>query len=156
MATKKSAKKATNKFDFSDSVNSIKNTAKKMNDQVQDTAEEVVNDLKESGGHLKDYAFSAAKEVYTKTYNKVSETLTVENIAKTAKNVNDYSLKTADELVEGLAESSEKWQGLAEKVVKGSLKLASKQQDIVFDTLEIVKGQVSKSAVRFMKLFSKN
>ena len=29
MATKKSVKKANNKFDFSDSVNSIKNTAKK-------------------------------------------------------------------------------------------------------------------------------
>ena len=52
--------------------------------------------------------------------------------------------------------NGEKWQGVAAKAVKGSLQLAERQQAIVFDTLEEVKGQFQQSATRFRGLFSKN
>ncbi len=160
MATKKIAKKtvkkAKNKFDFSDSVKAIKNTAKTVNKGVKETAEEVSEDLRENGGQLREVAVATVKKAYNKAYDTVTETVTVENITQAAKAANEYTLKTADGLVDGAIANSEKWQGVATKAVKGSLKLAAKQQDIVFDTLETVKGQFADSAKRFKKLFSNN
>ena len=47
---------------------------------------------------------------------------------------------------------AKKWQKVAEKAVKTSLKLADKQQDLVFSTLEAVKSQLIGTATRFKKL----
>ena len=160
MATKKSAKKTAKKIDFKDSVKAIRETAKTVNTKVKTVADEVTEDLMENGGHFKDYAMASAKEAYNKAYDKVNETVekvaenvTIEKISKTAKNINDYTLKTADELVDSAYENGEKWQGIATKAVKGSLKLAGKQQEIVFDTLDTVKGQLTNTVVRVKKLF---
>lgn len=150
----KTVKKETSKFDFSDSINAIKNTAKTVNAQVKEVAGEVAEDLKENGAQLREMAVTPVKEAYNKAYNRVTDTVNVENITKAAKDANAYTLKTAEELVDGVLVSSEKWHGIVEKAVKGSLKLASKQQDTMFDTLETVKGQFSKSANRFKKLVS--
>ncbi len=156
MATKKVAnkntKKADTKFDFSDSIKAIKGTAKTVNKEVKEVAEEVVEDIRENGEQLREAAVTTMKNAY----NKVSETVNVENITKATKTVNEYTLKTAEELVDGAISNGEKWQNVATKAVKGSLKLAAKQQEIVFDTLETVKGQLTKSALRFKKLFSNN
>lgn len=160
MATKKiaakKAKKVNTKFDFSDSIKAIKGSAKTVNKEVKEVAEEVVEDIRENGEQLKDVAVTTVKRAYTKAYDRVSETVNVENITKATKTVNEYTLKTAEEIVDGAINNSEKWQNIANKAVKGSLKLAAKQQDIVFDTLETVKGQLTKSALRFKKLFSNN
>jgi len=59
-------------------------------------------------------------------------------------------------LVDAALENGKDWQIVAAKAVKGGLKLADKQQDIMFDTLESLKGQAIKSAGRFKELFSKN
>lgn len=160
MATKKSTKKATqttvNKFDFSDSVKAIKDTAKTVNTQVKEVAEEVVEDLRENGAQLRTMAITPVKEAYNKAYNVVTETVTLEKLTKATKEVNAYTLKTAEEIVDGALVNGEKWQGIATKAVKGGLKLAAKQQDIVFSTLETAKGQLSETVVRFRKLFSNN
>ena len=160
MATKKIVKKQTkkvnNKFDFSDSIKAIKGTAKTVNTRVKDTAEEVVEDIRENGGQLKEVAVAVVKKAYNQAYDKMAETVTLENISKATKNVNAYTLKTAENVVDGAIENGEKLQLIADKAVKGSLKLAAKQQDIVFDTLETVKDQLTQSAVRFKKLFSNN
>ena len=160
MATKKSAKKTNKKIDFKDSVKAIKETAKTVNTRVKNVADEVTEDLMENGGHFKDYAVASAKEAYGKAYDKVNETVetvaenvTIEKISKAAKRINDYTLKTADEFVDGAFENGEKWQEITTKAVKGGLKLAEKQQEIVFDTLETVKGQLTDTAVRVRKLF---
>jgi len=153
MATKKSAKKANNKFDFSDSVKAIKQSAKTVNNKVKDVTEEVTEDIMENGTQLKEMAVATVKEAYNKAYETVSETVTVDNITKATKNINDYTLKTAEEIVEGVIENGQKLQGITNKAVKGGLKLAAKQQDIIFDTLETVKGQFNDSAARFKKLF---
>ncbi len=167
MATKKVAKKVNkkdvNKFDFSDSIKAIKGTAKTVNNQVKDAAEEVMEDLRENGTQLREVAVARAKKTYNKAYKSVAEvaenvaeTVNVENISKVTKDVNDYTLKTAEELVEGAITNGEKWQGVAQKAVKGGLKLAAKQQDIVFDTLESLKGQLTNTTKRFRKLVSNN
>ena len=160
MATKKSIKKTTtnntNKFDFSDSVKAIKETAKTVNTQVKEVTEEVVEDLRENGEQLRTMAMTPVKEMYNKAYGIVSETVNLEKIAKVTKEVNAYTLKTTEELVDGALVNGEKLQGIATKAVKGGLKLAAKQQDIVFNTLETAKGQLAQSAIRFRKLFLNN
>ena len=155
MANKKVNPK-NEKFDFSDSVKAIRETADTVNSQVRQLTSEIVEDLKENGEQLRDRATAPVKKVYEKAYSRVTETVNRENIAKAAKGANDYALKTATEVVDGAIENSEKWQGVATKAVKGGLKLAAKQQEIVFNTLETVKGQLSESASRFKKLFSNN
>jgi len=90
------------------------------------------------------------------TMNTVSEVVTLKNIKKASKSINDYTLNTTEELLGGALKNGEKWQAITNKALKGSLKLAGKQQDIVFDTLETVKGQLISNAGRFVKLFSKN
>ncbi|GJM36214.1 MAG: hypothetical protein DHS20C18_52150 [Saprospiraceae bacterium] len=156
MSNKKSTKKAAvkNKIDFSDSIKSIKNTATTLNAKVRETAVEVVEDIKENGKQLKEITVTPVKAAYENAYQKISETMTIDTVLKTTKSVNDYALKTTEEVIEGVTANGEKWQGVAAKAVKGGLKLASKQQDIVFDTLEMVKGQLSEGANRFKKLYA--
>lgn len=156
MATK-TAKRTTKKakqqakemeVNFTDSLNKIKDTALNVNTQVMDTAADVIDDLKVNGEQLRTTAVKNVKE----TINKVNETMTLDNLKETAKTVNKYTLKTADELVDGAIENGEKWQNITTKAVKGGLKLAAKQQDIVFSALETMKGQLADSTLRFKKL----
>ena len=156
MANKTVKKASGNKIDFSDSINAIKKTAKTVNTQVKEVADEVMEDLKENGTQLKEMTIDPVMEAYGKAYDKVTETVNMDNLAKAAKNANNYALNTTEEIIDAAMTNGEKWQNVAAKAVKGSLKLASKQQEIIFDTLETVKGQLSQSAVRLRKLFSHN
>lgn len=175
MATtkKKTAKKADT-VDFSKSINTITDTAKSVNKQVSKATSAVAEDLAKQGVIIKDVAIKMAKEQSTaaietvkersdvavktvkETYVNVAETLTFENAKKVVKDTNDTALKTADALVEGAIKGSEQWQGVAAKAVKGGLKLAERQQDMVFTTLEAMKVQVLKGTKRFGRLFSAN
>lgn len=74
----------------------------------------------------------------------------------TAKSVNEFALETADEFVDGALANGKRMQKVTAKAIDGGLKLAAKQQDIVFDALETVKGQLAKNAVRFRKIFKAN
>jgi len=151
MATKtKKANKGM--FDFSNSSNIIKKTAKSINTQVREVVSEVADDLKDNGATAADKAIAPVK----KTYENVSDRINWEylDLAKATKSVNDYALNTAEELVDGVIENSGKWQGVAEKAIKGGLKMAAKQQDMMFDTMETVKGQFATGSKRFQKLMS--
>lgn len=75
-------------------------------------------------------------------------------VKSTIKNVNKVVLESTEDIVDSTLRNGEKWQGVAEKATQGGLELASRQTDIVFDTLETVKKQVKKNAPRFRKLFS--
>ncbi len=152
---KKTAKKVNTKatkVDFSDSLTKIKSSAININKEVIDMTGEVVEDLRNNGEQMREAAIKTVKE----TLHKVNETVTVENMMDTAKNVNKYTLKTAEEIIDGALSNGEKIQTITAKAVKGGLKLADKQQEIVFDALETVKGQLIGSSKRFKKLFSKN
>ncbi len=77
-------------------------------------------------------------------------------IKTSSKEVSDFVYKTSEEVVDSAIERSAQWQDLGAKAIKGGLKVAEKQQDIMFDTLEMVKGQVELGTKRFKKLFSLN
>ncbi|MEM6805305.1 MAG: hypothetical protein AAF696_28165 [Bacteroidota bacterium] len=143
----KTVKNENNAIDFSDSAKAIRETAKTINTQVREVVSEVTEDLKENGSNLADRAMAPVKEVY----NKVTERVNLENITKATERANNYTLKTADEIIDGVFENSEKWQGVAEKAINGGFKLASKQQEIIFGAMETLKDQFAKSSKRLKK-----
>jgi len=140
------------KIQLKNSFSKITKTAKTINTQVLETATEIVDEVVENGKMWSAAAMKTAK-------NRIEEVDMKENMNKvkdTAKKVNTFTLETADTLVDGALNNGEKWQGIATKAVKGGLHLAERQQEIVFDTLEEVKGQLIQSATRFRTLFSRN
>jgi len=84
----------------------------------------------------------------------------VETAKKTAKkivkNTNAAVLDITEDIVEGSIARGTEWQSVAEKSVKGGLKIAAKQQDMFFDTLDMIKGEYIRNRGRFGKLFSQN
>ena len=88
---------------------------------------------------------------FAKTINKGFD-----QVKTAASDANNFVYETADEMVDVAVKRGEEWQGVAEKAIKGGLKLASNQQDLVFDTLEVVKGQFKAGTKRFRALFSNN
>ena len=148
--TAKTVNTKDNAVNFGESFNKIKDTALNINQEVLNTAGDVVDDLRHNGQQIAEVAVQRVKEAIT----KVNETVTVDNLVDTAKNVNQYTLKTAEEIVDGALANSEKIQGITAKAMKGGLKLAAQQQDIVFDTLDTVKGQLVVRVKRLRKLFS--
>ena len=86
-----------------------------------------------------------------KTFNKG-----LDQVKEAAKNTNDFIYETSEDIVDfGLKRGAE-WQSVATKAINGGLKLAANQQDLVFDSLEMVKGQIIKGSKRFKSLFSNN
>ncbi len=80
----------------------------------------------------------------------------IKTIKETTKEVNDFVLETSEEIVDGAIKRTEEWTSVTEKAIKGGLKLAETQQDLVFETLESIKGQILEGRKRFKVLFSKN
>ena len=80
----------------------------------------------------------------------------INKIKESTKDVNDFVLETSENLVQGALKTSNEWTSVTEKAVKGGLKLAETQQDLVFETLETLKGQLMEGRKRFKVLFSKN
>jgi len=78
---------------------------------------------------------------------------TAKKIVKTANNV---ALDITEDIVEGTLARGTEWQNVAEKSVKGGLKIVAKQQDMFFDTLDMLKGEYIRNRGRFGKLFSQN
>ena len=98
---------------------------------------------------------TAAKKV-TKEAKDFTLTKVADRVIEGVKDVNDFMLDNSDDIIKGAVARGEKWQGVAEKAVKGGLKLSANTQDIVFDTLESLKGQVIDGRSRLKSLFSKN
>ena len=65
---------------------------------------------------------------------------------------NDFALAKTEEVVTTSIEVTAQWQAVADKALKGGLKLAANQQDLVFDILNEIKDQAIDSKKRFSKL----
>lgn len=65
---------------------------------------------------------------------------------------NDKALEKTEEAVTTTLEVATQWQNVAEKAIKGGLKLAANQQDIVFDILNEVKDHAKEGKKRWSKL----
>jgi len=156
---KKSVKKASNKVtkvEMTETFNKVKNTAVKVNTQVIETATEVVGDMRENGKYWVETATQKVKDTVNNFDAAEVATATVKTAKTTAKTANKVALDSADDLVDVAFENGKKLQNLTAKAIDGSLKIAAKQQDIVFTTLETVKGQLTKNASRFRDLFKAN
>jgi len=90
------------------------------------------------------------KKTITKAFNK-----TVETVKNTATKANAFALKSTENVVIETLNVAGQWQGVTAKAVKGSLKLADTQQDILFNTLEAAKGHAIKGFKRSKALFTK-
>lgn len=88
----------------------------------------------------------------TKKASKSTIRKTADNIKKQTKNINDSAIELTDSLVEGSIASGAKWQSIFAKAMKNGTTLFGKQQDLVLDTLEAVKGQYVEGGMRFVKL----
>lgn len=144
----KSAKEAAEKIHVSENVEKIKATAKKINSQIKETASEILDDVIANRKELQ----ANANKMAIEAIENVNVTERVASLKKTVKNANDFTFETAEGLVDGFATNGEKWQGLANKAVKSGLKVAARQQDMVFSTLETVKGQLMNSAARLKSI----
>ena len=87
----------------------------------------------------------APKTIIVKALDKTKSTL---------KSANGYALNTTEDVVSEGIIVAEQWQTVANKAIKGSLTLAAKNQDIVFDALTGMKKHVILSKKRFSKLIA--
>ena len=93
----------------------------------------------------------------TKTAKKADKKVTAKdrfNTVKDAvKNVNEFAYTTTEDIVEGTIATGEQWTKIASKAVKGGIKLADEQQEIVLSALESMKEQVVKNGKRLRNIF---
>lgn len=155
---KKSVKKVNKatKVEMSETFNKVKDTAVKVNAQVVETATEVIDDMRENGKYWVETATQKVKDTVNNFDVAEVATATVKTAKETAKTANKVALDSADDLVDVAFENGKKLQSITAKAIDGGFKIAAKQQDIVFTTLETVKGQLTKNASRFRKLFKAN
>ncbi len=146
----KSVKEIADNFDIKDEVEKIKATATEMN-------EKAVKRVKE----LNSQVLAKAEELKTTTAklaNEMMENIKINERLATAKdmvvNSNKYALEATENAIDNVEKNATEWQKLSEKAVKKGFKLATKQQELVFDTLEEVKAQVKTTRNNFKKLFS--
>ena len=91
-----------------------------------------------------------------KTVNKKDAKGIISKAMSTTKTIatkaNDIALNTTETVVTEAIDVTAQWQTVADKALKGGLKLAANQQNLVFDALTIVKGQLKDGKKRFKKL----
>lgn len=149
-AIKKSNKKSTDQVDFNNSYQAIKDTASSINGQLVEAAKIVADDVLSAGKQLGGDVYKMAAE----SINGINVDNSIETIKSNVKHVNDFTIDTAEDLVEGALKNGEQVQEIAAKAIQDGLKLAAKQQEIIFDTLDAVKKQVAKNTVRLIDIFS--
>lgn len=91
------------------------------------------------------------------TMPKVDINKGVEVMKQTASDINDFVLETSDDLVDRGIKRGGQWQDVSAKAIQGGLKLVGNQQEIMFDALDTIKKQITKtSKKRMASFFSKN
>jgi hypothetical protein len=97
-----------------------------------------------------------ANKTETKENEKFTVDTVINKVKETAKEVNTVALDTTQDLVNEVIVRGEQWQNVTSKAIEGGMKLMTNQQEIVFDALESVKGQLMHGRKRLKNLFSKN
>lgn len=73
---------------------------------------------------------------------------------KAIKNTNEFALSTTEGFVTESLIVAEQWQNVTKNAINGGFKLASGQQDLMFEALKAVKGQFTHGKKRVKKLFA--
>ena len=92
----------------------------------------------------------------TKKAEKNTIQKTVNNFKSTVGNLHDGALNATDTLVDNSLKTGAKWQKIMVKAIEGGTDLFAKQQDLVLDTLEELKGQSLHGTKRFRNLIGLN
>lgn len=92
------------------------------------------------------------KEKNTTVISRVNNA--IDTTKKVAKQTNEFALNTTEEVVLETINIAGQWQKVTDKALKGGLKLMANQQDLVFTTLEMFKGQMIQSKKRLTKIFA--
>jgi hypothetical protein len=146
----KSVKEIANNFDIKVEIAKIKTTASELN-------EKAINRVKELNSQVLAKA-EDLKSTTAKLANEMVENIRINERLATAKDIvvnsNKYALEATENAIDNVEKNATEWQKLSEKAVNKGFKLASKQQELVFDTLEEVKTQVKTTRNNFKKLFS--
>ena len=79
---------------------------------------------------------------------KNKNTFSLKSVRNTVKSINKFVLDTTEDVLDATLDRAEDWQLVGEKAIQGGLKLAAKQQDLIFDSLETVKRQIKKGKKR--------
>lgn len=150
MATKKAKKEVATTIDFTNSIEKIKGTAKTVNTEVVDTTIEVLEDLKTNGERIRKVATSRVQEAI--------ENLTIDNSVKfvktTAKNIHNYNIETAEEVIDIALKGGKEWQIFLAKSLKNGVEFFGQQQDITLTALEELKKQYDTGKFKFGKIFN--
>ena len=88
----------------------------------------------------------------TKKLKKEKPLFQADNLKRTAKNLHDGALHVSDNLVDVSLAAGAKWQKIMTKALNQSTVIFGKQQDLLFSTLEEIKGQYKTGNKRFKKL----
>ena len=88
----------------------------------------------------------------TTVKNKVASL--IERTKNNVKNANSVALQSTEELINESLTIAEQWQKVSTKAITSGFKLASNQQDIIFDGLDTFKGQLVQGKKRITKLFA--
>jgi len=77
---------------------------------------------------------------------------TMKNLRNTIKSVNKFILDTAEDVLDETIERTEDWQEVGQKAINGGIKVAAKQQDLMFDVLETAKKQIVNGKKRIVAI----
>lgn len=79
-------------------------------------------------------------------------TFSLKGLRNTVKSVNKFILDTTENVLEETLVRAEDWQMVGQKAMNGGIKVAAKQQDLMFDTLEAAKKQIVKGKKRVIAI----
>lgn len=94
-----------------------------------------------------------SKKVNKRTVKSTVNTA-INTTKKVARQTNEFALNTTEDVVLETINVAGQWQKVTDKALKGGLKLMANQQDLVFTTLEMFKGQMINSKKRLTKIFA--
>lgn len=85
-----------------------------------------------------------------KANNKI--TFSLKGFRDTVKNINKLVLDTTEEVLDETLVRAQDWQAVGQKAIKGGIKVVAKQQDLMFDALEVAKKQIVKGKKRVVAI----
>ncbi|MEM6317259.1 MAG: helix-hairpin-helix domain-containing protein [Bacteroidota bacterium] len=78
----------------------------------------------------------------------------IKTLETQVKTINNNAIEFSAEMIDETVATGKEWQALLAKSLKGGVALYGKQQELVFDALESLKGQATTSVYRLRKLFN--
>jgi hypothetical protein len=148
--TVKSVEVMASNFDMDKEVEKIRSSAVELNEKVVNRSKELNSQVLARTEDLKSTIAKLANDMLENI--RLNERIT--NVKDAVLNSNKYAKDAANNTIDNVEKNATEWQKIGEKAIVRSLKLASKQQELVFETLEEVKSQVLLTRKNLKSLFN--